>query len=126
MAQGSRPNRIGEQLRGELGDLLAREVKDPGIGFTTLTRVRVSPDLSLARVYYTTLGSEAERRETVKALRRAGPFLRRQLGRRLRLRRLPELVFSYDEALERQECVERILLDLQIETGDDTEPTPDE
>ena len=126
MAQGSRPNRIGEQLRGELGDLLAREVKDPGIGFTTLTRVRVSPDLSLARVYYTALGSEAERRETVKALRRAGPFLRRQLGRRLRLRRLPELVFSYDEALERQERVERILLDLQIETGDDTEPTPDE
>ena len=126
MAQGSRPDRIGEQLRGELGDLLAREVQDPGIGFTTLTRVRVSPDLSLARVYYTTLGSEAERRETAKALRRARPFLRRQLGRRLRLRRLPELVFTYDEALERQERVERILLDLLIETGDDTEPTPDE
>ena len=123
MSQGSRPERVGDQIRADLGDLLAREVQDPGVGFTTITRVRVSPDLSVARVYYTSLGSEAARRETAKALRRATPFLRRRLGRRLRLRRLPELTFSYDEALEQQERVERLLLDLR--GGSDEEREPD-
>lgn len=123
MSQGSRPERVGDQIRADLGDLLAREVQDPGVGFTTITRVRVSPDLSVARVYYTSLGSEPARRETAKALRRATPFLRRRLGRRLRLRRLPELTFSYDEALEQQERVERLLLDLQ--GGSDKEREPD-
>ncbi|MGH6913447.1 MAG: ribosome-binding factor A, partial [Geminicoccales bacterium] len=67
MAQGYRPDRIGDQIRQELSEMLTRgDVHDPGIGFITLTRVAVSPDLQLARVYYTTLGDEHARRETSK------------------------------------------------------------
>jgi ribosome-binding factor A len=115
MAQGSRPERVGEEIRQELGVLLAREVHDPGVGFVTLTRVKVSPDLQLVRVYYTLMGDERARRETQRALERATPFLRRQIGARIRLRRVPELRFEFDESVEHQERIERILLDLAEE-----------
>ena len=90
-------------------------VHDPGIGFITLTRVKVSPDLQLARVYYTTLGDEAARRETAKALERATGFFRRQIGERLQLRRVPELKFQFDESIGHQDRVEQILRDLHEE-----------
>jgi ribosome-binding factor A len=95
--------------------MLLREVHDPGIGLVTLTRVKVSPDLQLARVYYTLIGDEKARTETKQALARATPFLRRQLGSRVRLRRVPELVFEFDRSIENQERIEKILLDLQQE-----------
>ena len=95
--------------------LLARDVHDPGIGFVTITRVKVSPDLQLARAYYTQLGDEAARKETRKALDRAIPFLRRQIGSRLRLRRVPELRFEFDESVEKQDRIEKILLELKEE-----------
>jgi ribosome-binding factor A len=110
-----RPTRVGEQIREDLAELLAREVHDPGIGFLTITRVDVTPDLQNARVYYTTLGDARARKESVRALERATPFLRRQLGRRLRLRRIPELQFFFDESIERQDRVERILQELDAE-----------
>jgi len=115
MAQGSRPERVGEEIREELATLLVREVKDPGIGFVTLTRVKVSPDLQLVRVYYTLLGDEKTRQETDKALTRATPFLRRQIGARVRLRRVPELRFEFDRSVEHQDRIEKILIDLQAE-----------
>src|SRR5438477_12697661 len=99
MGQGSRPERVADQIRGELAALLAREVHDPGIGFVTLTRVQVSPDLQLARVYYTVLGDDTSRKNSTRALERATPFLRRQIGSRLRLKRVPELAFVYDESI---------------------------
>ncbi len=115
MAQGSRPDRVGEEIRHELATMLGREVQDPGIGFVTLTRVKVSPDLQLARVYYTMLGTDAQRRDTERALARATPFLRRQIGARIRLRRVPEIRFEFDRSVETQDRVERILIDLQAE-----------
>ena len=115
MAQGSRPDRVGEEIRQELAQLLTREVQDPGIGFVTLTRVKVSPDLQLARVYYTTIGDDKARAETERALGRATPFLRRQIGARVRLRRVPEIRFEFDRSVENQDRIERILLDLQAE-----------
>lgn len=115
MARGLRPERVGEEIRQELAALLTREVHDPGIGFVTLTRVKVSPDLQLARVFYTTLGDERAKRETEKALGRATPFLRRQIGARVRLRRVPELRFEFDKTVEAQDRIERILIDLQAE-----------
>jgi len=114
MAQGFRPDRVGDQIREELSAMLARgEVHDPGIGFITLTRVKVSADLQVARVFYTTLGDTAARRETAKALERATPFLRRQIGGRIRLRRVPEIEFRFDEAIEHQDRIEQILRDLR-------------
>ncbi len=120
---GSRPDRVGDQIRSELAQLIAREVHDPGVGFLTLTRVKVTPDLQLARVYYTSLGDDQAQRETARALRRAAPFLRRQLGQRIRLRRVPELEFFYDESIAHNDRIEQILQDLKAERhepiGDD-------
>lgn len=115
MAQGSRPDRIGEEIRHEIGRLLGREVHDPAIGFVTVTRVKVSPDLQLARVFYTQLGDERARQETQRALERATSFLRRHIGARLRLRRVPELRFQFDQSVEHQDRIEKILLDLAEE-----------
>jgi ribosome-binding factor A len=113
---GFRPDRVADQIRQELSELLSRgEVHDPGIGFITLTRVKVSPDLQLARVYYTTLGDEAARRETAKALQRATGFFRRHVGDRLQLRRVPELQFQFDESVGHQDRVEQILRELHEE-----------
>ena len=113
--QGSRPDRVGEQIRQELSQLLLSDVHDPGIGLITLTRVKVSPDLQLARVYYTLMGDDRARSETKRALDRATPFLRRQIGSRIRLRRVPELQFHFDESVEAQDRLERILLELEAE-----------
>ena len=115
MAQGSRPDRVGEQIRQLLTESLLREVHDPGIGFVTLTRVRVSPDLQMARVFYTSMGDDKARKETTRALERATPLLRRHIGRNLRLRRVPELHFQFDESVESQDRIERILLELKAE-----------
>lgn len=120
MPPPSRPTRVGDQIREEIAEMLAREVHDPGIGFLTITHVKLTPDLQQARVYYTTLGDEKARRNTVRALERATPFLRRQLGRRLRLRRVPELQFFFDESVERHERIERILQDIKAERPEST------
>ena len=89
--------------------LLARDVHDPGIGFVTITRVQASADLQVARVFYTVLGDDKSRAASSKALERASPFLRRQIGARLRLKRVPELKFHYDEAVAGQDRIEQLL-----------------
>src|SRR6187200_2040368 len=99
MSQGSRPERVADQIRGELASLLARDVHDPGVGFVTLTRVRVSPDLQVAHIYYTALGEPTVQRATEKALARVTPFVRRQLAQRLGLRRVPEISFVFDKSI---------------------------
>jgi ribosome-binding factor A len=120
----SRPDRVGEAIRDELSQLLAREVRDPGVGFITLTRVKVSPDLQVARVYYTTLGDEQAQRDTAKALKRATAFLRRQLGQRIRLRRVPEIEFFYDASIAQGDRIEQILQELKAEAA--SRPTSSE
>jgi ribosome-binding factor A len=122
VSQGSRPDRVADQIRGELAQLLAREVHDPGIGFVTLTRVQVSPDIQLARVFYTVLGDDAARRNSARALDRASAFLRRQIGARLRLKRVPELKFQYDEAVAGQDRIEQLLNEIHAA---DTQRTGD-
>jgi ribosome-binding factor A len=116
MAQGHRPDRVGDQIRQELSELLSRgAVRDPGIGFITLTRVQVTADLQLARVYYTTMGDPNARKDTARALKRATPFFRRRVGERLQLRRVPELEFRFDESVANQDRIEQILRDLHKE-----------
>ena len=113
MSQGSRPDRVAYQIRAELALLLSREVHDPGVGFVTLTRVQISPDLQVARVYYTSLGDEKSRHATSRALDRAAPFLRRQIGSRVRLRRVPEIRFLYDESIAGQDRIEQLLNEIR-------------
>jgi ribosome-binding factor A len=119
MSQGSRPDRVADQIRGELGQLLARDVHDPGLGFVTLTRVEVTPDLQHARIFFTTLGDEKAQRNSARALERASPFLRRQIGSRLRLRRVPDLKFIYDESIAGQDRIEQLINELHA-----AEPAP--
>jgi ribosome-binding factor A len=129
MSQGSRPDRVADLIRSELATLLVRDVHDPGIGFVTLTRVQLSPDLQQARVRYTTLGDDKARATTAKALERATPFLRRQIGSRLRLKRVPELKFDYDESVAGQDRIERLLSEIRREEAaqhTETERPPDD
>lgn len=118
MAQGSRPDRVGEEIRKELSELIAREVHDPGVGFVTITRVKMTPDLQNARVFYTLIGDTKARQDTHRALGRAAAFLRRQVANRLRLKHAPELSFLYDESIERQDRIEKIILDIQAERAE--------
>ena len=128
MGQGSRPERVADQIRAEVSSIIARDVHDPGVGFITITKVQVSPDLQHARVYYTSLGDPAARKNTAKALERASSFVRRQVGQRLRLRRSPELEFAFDESIEHQDRVERLLQELRENAGNppDAAPADDE
>ncbi len=97
----SRSRRVGEQVRRVLAQLIHDEVKDPGIGMVTLTAVEVSPDLAHARVFFTVLADDAgAQRASEAALRRASGFLRRELGRQVKLRVTPELQFVYDRSVE--------------------------
>ena len=123
MAPGHRPDRVGDQIRQDLIEMLTRgDVRYPGIGFITLTRVKVSPDLQVARVFYTSLGDATARHETARALERATPFFRRQIGTRLRLRRVPIIEFRFDETIQHQDRIEQILRDLREE--DASRPAP--
>ena len=126
MSQGSRPDRVADQIRGELANLLAREVHDPGIGFVTITRVQVTPDLQHARVFYTVLGDDRARRESDRALHRAIPFLRRQIGARLRLKRVAELEFLYDQSIAGQDRIEQLLNEIHSAQPAGSGNTPDE
>ena len=99
MALSHRVERIQEQVREEVSQMLATEVRDPGVGLVTVTRVKVTGDLSLARVYWTIIGDAAERKKTAKALERAAGFVRHLLAERLTLRRVPEVKFIFDQSV---------------------------
>lgn len=111
----SRPERVADQIRQEITTLLTRSVQDPGIGFVTITRVKVTADLQLARIFYTSIGDDKAKKETAKALERAKPFLRRQVTQRIQLRRSPELEFRYDESIADLDNVERLLQEVREE-----------
>lgn len=113
MAQGNRPDRVAEEIRHVISETLSRDVKDPGIGFVTITHVKISSDLQVARISYTTMGDDKNKAATKAAIERAKPFLRRQIGQKMRLRRVPELNFHFDEGIAHQARVEEILIDIQ-------------
>jgi len=112
---GSRVERVADQVKELVSQLLSFEVRDPGVGLVTVTHVKVTGDLQLAQVYYTIIGDARERRETAKALERATAFVRRRVAEDLNLRRAPELRFHYDDHVERQERVETLLQQIAAE-----------
>jgi ribosome-binding factor A len=120
-----RADRLAHELRNELSLILAREVKDPRVGFATITQVRVSPDLRHARVFVSVLGSPEERKETFAALHRASGFMRRQLSGRLRLRHCPDLQFALDDSMEYGARMDNLLAALSQEMPG-TAPSPNE
>lgn len=108
MTEGARPARVAEEFRKVLAEEVQR-LKDPRVGFVTITGVDVTPDLRRAVVYYTVLGEERDRRATAAGLRSAAPRLRSELGRQIRLKFLPELRFEEDQAIASGDRVEELL-----------------
>lgn len=96
----SRSQRVVEQIRRELAELIRLEVKDPRVGFITLTDVEITPDYAHAKVFFTSMTGETDVPEIMQGLRRASGFLRRELGRRIRIHTVPELHFHFDRSVE--------------------------
>ncbi len=126
----TRVPRLDALLQQEISALLAREVHDPRIGFVTITRVEVSPDLRHATVWVSLIGQPPERRDALRALGRAMPFVRHRLGE-LRLRRIPELHLREDATLERGTRVLHLIEELEAGKAEpsvlppgETLPTP--
>ena len=107
----SKHARVETNLLRAITLILSREVKDPAVGFTTVTAVKLTSDLSYVTIYYTTL-DEGKREDTAKALERSKPFVRTALGKHVSMRKLPALVFKYDESLDRGNRIERGLKDV--------------
>lgn len=97
----TRQRRVQEMLVQEISAILQREMKDPRVGFVTITDARITPDLRHARVFYSVLGDETAREETAKALKRATGFIRGEFARRAQLRFAPEIYFAFDTSIER-------------------------
>jgi ribosome-binding factor A len=104
-----RVGRVGEQIKKELSQIIQSELKDPRIGFITVTGVEVTNDLSQAKVYLSVLGSEEQKEESLKAIARGTGFIRSELGKRMRLRHTPELVFKFDSSIEYGSRIESLL-----------------
>ena len=116
--------RVNEQMKRELITLLRHEVRDPRIGPVTITAVEVSPDLYHAKVFYSVLGDEDERRSSLEGLRAASGYLRGEIGRRMHIRRAPELHFTADNTIEHAMHIEKLLQ--QARATIVTEPDPDD
>ena len=106
---GRRSERLAEEIREQVARMIASELKDPRLGFVTVTRVELAHDLGHARVHVGVLGDEAERRKSLAALQQASGFVRRELGRRLRIRHTPEVEFRYDKGIDATDRVARLL-----------------
>jgi len=110
--QTRRTERVSDLLLHEIAQILQKDVKDPRIGFVTLTAVQVSADLRVATVRYTVLGEQANREACAQGLRSATPFIRREVGHRLRLRAVPDLRFAFDDAMEKTLHLQEMLEEL--------------
>lgn len=108
-----RTDRVDELLRQEIGTLLAKELADPRIGFTTITDVETSPDLRHAKVWVSVIGGRTDRTETVRALEASMGFVRHELGKRLRIKRIPALHIHLDDSAERGTRVLHLLQELE-------------
>lgn len=113
-----RVERVNEQLKRELTEVVHTELRDPRVGRVTITDVRTAPDLHYARVFITGTGSEGERRESLEGLRAAAGWMRGELGRRLRIRRVPELSFEWDATLDQAKRIEQLLHEVRPSDGD--------
>lgn len=110
-----RPEKLEDQVQFLLSTLIQREVRDPELGFLTLTAVRLTGDRGIAKVYYTVLGDEAQQEKSAKAIARATGFLRTQLAQRLQLKKAPELRFFLDTTLEQGNKMEALFAELEKE-----------
>ncbi|WP_108669650.1 30S ribosome-binding factor RbfA [Peribacillus acanthi] len=116
-----RANRVGEQMKKELTEIIGRKIKDPRIGFVTVTDVRVTGDLQQATVYISVLGSETQKQNSLIGLSKAKGFIRSEIGQRIRLRKTPEITFEFDESINYGNRINTIIHQLNAEKSDDSD-----
>lgn len=124
MPNPHRQEKLGELFAAELSDLLRTRVKDPRVGFASITRVEVSGDYRHAKIYVSVLGSEEERADTIKALKHATGFLRHELASRVTLRYMPEIVFKLDTSIEQGSRILELIRASEQESGRAAPPEP--
>lgn len=119
MGDGKRSERVADLIQKEISEMLMRSIKDPRIGFVTITRVSVTDDCRSAKIYYSVMGTPAERDESVKGLESAKGYIRRELGRRVSLRYTPEIMFQFDPSIEYAIHIEEVIQHLHQEREKD-------
>ena len=121
----ARTDRVAEQIRRDLSELIRTELRDPRVQQVSLTAVEVTPDYAHAKVFYTALVAESEREALAKGLQRASGFLRHELSRQLLLRTVPELHFEYDTSVERGISLSSLIDSAVSRTADDADSSED-
>ena len=119
MGEGKRSERVADLIRKEISEMLMRSIKDPRIGFVTITRVSVTEDCRSAKIYYSVMGTAAEREESLKGLTSATGYIRKELGRLVSLRYTPEIVFQFDPSIEYAIHIEEVIQHLREEREKD-------
>ena len=115
---GHRANKVAEEIKKEIIQLIRDKLKDPRIGFVTVTAVEVTPDIRYAKIFVSILGSEEEKKKTLEVLQKSQGFMRSELGKRMRLRYTPELTFKFDSSIEYGARIMELLVGVK---GEDNE-----
>jgi ribosome-binding factor A len=113
--QPKRSSRVGDQIKREISEIVLLILKDPKLGFITITDVELTDDLRYAKVFYSVLGDEKERKESQQGLERAKGFIQREIGKRIRLKHVPQIIFRYDHTTERAARIEQLLKQVHTE-----------
>ena len=122
MTEGKRSEKVADLIQKEISEMLIRNLKDPRIGFITVTRVSVSDDCRFAKIYFSVMGSTEERERSMEGLNSAKGYVRRELGRRIQLRYTPDIVFQFDPSIEYAIHMEEVFRDLhEKKRGDESE-----
>ncbi len=116
-----RSEKVGEAIHEEVSRLLVKGIKDPRVGFVTITGVKVTDDLHLATIYFTVVGSDEERKATEAGLNSAKGFIRKELGKTMRMRYTPDILFRYDETIAYGSRIESLLKQIHDEADHDAE-----
>jgi ribosome-binding factor A len=114
MVKSKRSEKVGDLIRKEISQILLEELKDPRIGFVTVTKVALSDDLRIAKVYYSVFGGEQDKEASYEGLESARGYIKRELGKRVRLKYMPEITFMFDDSLEYGEHIEGLLRDVKL------------
>jgi len=114
--QYKRSARVGDQIKKDVANIIMLELKDPRLGLITINSVELSDDLRYARVFYTVFGDEKVKKESQKGLDSAKSFIQRELAKRIRIKRIPELTFKYDQTIEKASRIDHLLNQIQNES----------